>query len=345
MAPAEANCGVWTADDFIHSRVQRRRFPPPTPHSEGVTKRLFLSICLCGLIAVFASATSALAASGVAPVPGPVVRGFDPPGQPWLAGHRGIDLLARPGTPVGAALAGQVTFAGLVAGRPVLVIDHGSTRTTYEPVQATVPVGTRVMPGQRVGTVVAGHSCEGGSCLHLGWREGENYLDPSKLFEHSPVRLLPQSAEQLATSRAELRQRRGDESPGNGVLRQPVPGRIGSGFGMRLHPIFKVWRMHSGIDIGARCGTPIRAAADGIVASRSYDSGSGNRLSINHPQISGGRLTSIYLHAQGYGVNVGQKVRQGQVVGWVGSTGWSTGCHLHLSVKSNGALVDPRHYL
>lgn len=307
-------------------------------------KRCVLAVFLGGILS-FATFTPAQATSGVAPVPGPIVRGFDPPDQPWLAGHRGIDLLASPGTPVRAALAGEVSFTGLVAGRPVIVISHGDTRTTYEPAVATVPVGTKVLPGQRVGTVQAGHSCDGGTCLHLGWREGERYLDPRTLFEHSPIRLLPASAEQVAAARAAARQRSGIDTSGNGALQQPVPGRIGSGFGMRLHPIFKVWRMHSGVDIGASCGTPIRAAANGVVSSRSYDSASGNRLAITHPGLTSHRLVSIYLHAQGYGVRVGQSVRRGQIIGWVGSTGWSTGCHLHFSVKSDGALVDPRHYL
>lgn len=114
---------------------------------------------------------------------------------------------------------------------------------------------------------------------------------------------------------------------------------------MRLHPIFHTWRMHSGVDIGAACRTPIKAAADGVVVSRSFDSASGNRLGIDHGVIAGKHLITYYLHALGYTVKVGTRVQAGEVVGRVGSTGWSTGCHLHFSVWADGALVDPQQYL
>ena len=128
---------------------------------------------------------------------------------------------------------------------------------------------------------------------------------------------------------------------GGGVLGVPVAGRRGSPFGPRFHPIFHEWRMHEGVDLQASCGTPIRAAANGVVRSVSYDSSGGHRLVISH--ASG--LTTHYLHAQGYRVHRGQKVKRGQVVGRVGSTGWSTGCHLHFGVKVNGRLVNPAAYL
>lgn len=125
------------------------------------------------------------------------------------------------------------------------------------------------------------------------------------------------------------------------MLLNPVGGRISSPYGRRFHPIFHEWRLHAGVDLHASCGTPIRAAADGVVQSVSFDASGGHRLVIGHA----GGLTTHYLHAQRYGVHAGQRVRRGQVVGLVGSTGWSTGCHLHLGVKVNGRLVDPAGYL
>jgi murein DD-endopeptidase MepM/ murein hydrolase activator NlpD len=121
-----------------------------------------------------------------------VVRGFDPPASPYGAGHRGVDLAGTVGQPVLAALPGTITFAGSLAGRGVVVVDHGATRTTYEPVAATVTVGTGVAAGAQIGTLeLAGSHCFPRACLHWGWIEGETYLDPLRLVGAGPVRLLP----------------------------------------------------------------------------------------------------------------------------------------------------------
>ena len=122
-----------------------------------------------------------------------VVRPFDPPDSPYGAGHRGVDLLGSVGQPVhSAALPGTVTYAGSLAGRGVVVVDHGATRTTYEPVAATVAVGTPVAAGSPIGTLdLAGSHCFPRACLHWGWIEGETYLDPLRLVGAGPVRLLP----------------------------------------------------------------------------------------------------------------------------------------------------------
>jgi murein DD-endopeptidase MepM/ murein hydrolase activator NlpD len=121
-----------------------------------------------------------------------VVRGFDPPDSPYGAGHRGVDLLGTVGQPVRAALPGTVTFAGPLAGRGVVVVDHGATRTTYEPVTATVAVGALVAAGAPVGSLdLGGSHCFPRACLHWGWIEGETYLDPLRRVGPGPVRLLP----------------------------------------------------------------------------------------------------------------------------------------------------------
>lgn len=127
-------------------------------------------------------------------VPEPeVVAGFDPPAEEWGAGHRGVDLLGTAGQQVRSALAGTVSFTGTLAGRGVVTVDHGATRTTYEPVGATVPVGAVVAAGDPIGTLQAGGShCAPRICLHWGWIEGtETYLDPLRLVGGGPVRLLP----------------------------------------------------------------------------------------------------------------------------------------------------------
>lgn len=125
-----------------------------------------------------------------------VVRLFSPPPTPYAAGHRGVDLAATAGQRVRAALPGTVTFAGSIAGRGVVVVDHGTTRTTYEPVEATAGVGAEVLAGDPVGAVRPGPAshCFPRTCLHWGWIAGETYLDPLLLVGAGPVRLLPLTA-------------------------------------------------------------------------------------------------------------------------------------------------------
>ncbi|MFG3601903.1 murein hydrolase activator EnvC family protein [Micromonospora chersina] len=122
-----------------------------------------------------------------------VVRRFDPPPQPWLPGHRGVDLAATPGAEVRSAGAGVVLFAGTVAGRPVVTVGHADgLRTTYEPVRPGPAAGARVAAGTPIGLLIAGHpGCAAAACLHWGLRRGEEYLDPLALLGLGPVRLLP----------------------------------------------------------------------------------------------------------------------------------------------------------
>lgn len=122
-----------------------------------------------------------------------VARAFDPPDQPWLPGHRGVDLSASVGAPLRAPHAGTVTFSGVIAGRGVLVVTHGDgLRSTFEPVQDTVPAGTVVSAGQQVATVsaVAGH-CAPSTCVHWGVLSGDRYLDPLAVLGKVRVILLP----------------------------------------------------------------------------------------------------------------------------------------------------------
>ena len=125
-----------------------------------------------------------------------VVRRFHPPPEPWLAGHRGVDLAGSVGAPVLAAGSGTVVFAGVVAGRGVVSLAHpGGLRTTYEPVRAErLKVGDAVARGQPIGTLDGGHAgCPAAACLHWGLKHGERYLDPLALLGYGRVRLLPLS--------------------------------------------------------------------------------------------------------------------------------------------------------
>ena len=120
--------------------------------------------------------------------PASVVRGFAPPSVRWGAGHRGIDLASHPGQSVIAPRDGVVVFAARIAGRGVLVLQHGALRTTYEPVTPSLRPGTSVVAGQRIAVVATGTGhCGSGSCLHWGLLRGETYLDPRLLLNRHPV--------------------------------------------------------------------------------------------------------------------------------------------------------------
>lgn len=171
-----------------------RSRPTARPRGARVLPVVIPAMFVLALLLAMAP-SSAAAADGVWPLePEPtVVHGFDPPEVTWGSGHRGVDLRGRPGAPVRAALPGRVTFAGSIAGRGVVVVDHGSTRTTYEPVAAVVGRGTVVAAGEVIGTLLRrGSHCAPRTCLHWGWKRGEIYLDPLDLVDGPrPVRLWP----------------------------------------------------------------------------------------------------------------------------------------------------------
>jgi hypothetical protein len=185
-----------------------RSLPPRRPTARAVAPcpARFLALrlaLLAGILVVVLAPPPALGrltgqagpAHGVWPLRPrpPVVAGFDPPATTWGSGHRGVDLAGHVGEAVRTALAGRVTFAGSLAGRGVVVVDHGGTRTTYEPVGASVAVGDRVAAGDVVGRLqLFGSHCFPRACLHWGLIEGRaHYLDPLSLVGAAPVRLFP----------------------------------------------------------------------------------------------------------------------------------------------------------
>ncbi|BDT96755.1 hypothetical protein IFM12275_67310 [Nocardia sputorum] len=173
-----------------------------SPNAMRRGRRLFSALAL-GVTAIVATTPTATAGPDgrfgwpLQPRPA-VLRHFDKPAQNWLPGHRGVDLAGAEGQAVLAAGAGIVVFAGTVADKPVVSIEHpGGLRTTYEPVRAEIPAGRRVGRGTRIGTLESGHPGCATTCLHWGARvdggrrRNREYLDPLGLLRLTPLRLKP----------------------------------------------------------------------------------------------------------------------------------------------------------
>ena len=130
------------------------------------------------------------------------------------------------------------------------------------------------------------------------------------------------------------------ESVRKALLKTPIDGaRLTSGFGSRMHPILGYSAFHKGVDFGAASGTPIQAAGDGAVEMRGWFGGYGNYVRVRHNL----EYSTAYAHMSRYATGIGEgvKVRQGQIIGYVGTTGRSTGAHLHYEILRRGAQINP----
>ncbi len=170
--------------------------------------------------------------------------------------------------------------------------------------------------------------------------EKSSLLSETRANRDALVRMERQLAAKESEVKSILESLRHGAAPG-GRFAWPVSGRLTSGFGYRIHPIFGNRRFHSGIDISAPHGTPIIAAAGGQVVQSGYFGGYGHSIMVYH----GGGYATWYAHLSGYNVSVGQNVERGQVIGFVGSTGWATGPHLHFEVRINGNAQNPLDHL
>lgn len=137
----------------------------------------------------------------------------------------------------------------------------------------------------------------------------------------------------------------GTTGDSGGALNRPVSGPITSPYGMRRHPITGVYKLHDGTDFGVGCGVPIRAAAGGTIVSQYYNGGYGNRVILNNGVKRGKSVITTYNHLSRFARSSGSKVSRGEVIGYVGSTGYSTGCHLHFMVLVNGGTTNPMNWL
>lgn len=172
-------------------------------------------------------------------------------------------------------------------------------------------------------------------------------LDDSEAKQDALMREIAQTQKELSNAEYEEKLAKmalqGQNPPSNAEWITPVSGyRITSPFGMRVHPVYKYQLMHNGIDMACDQGTPIYATRAGTITKAAYQAGgAGYYVSINH----GDGFGSIYMHMTRYVVSTGQKVTAGQLIGYVGSTGVSTGPHLHFGVSYAGTYVNPMAYI
>ncbi|MBO8159018.1 M23 family metallopeptidase [Thermosyntropha sp.] len=154
---------------------------------------------------------------------------------------------------------------------------------------------------------------------------------------------LEETSRQLEAMIRQMQGQSGGEALGTGVYTWPTPGyySITSPFGMRFHPILQTRKLHTGVDIGAPMGANIVAADSGVVIYAGYNGGYGNMIIVDH----GNGMSTLYAHMSRFVVGNGATVTKGQVIGKVGSTGFSTGPHLHFEVRKNGTPVDPMGYI
>lgn len=177
--------------------------------------------------------------------------------------------------------------------------------------------------------------------------EFELLLDDSEAKQDALMKEIAQKEKELANAQYEEKLAKlalqGQNPPSNATWITPVSGyTITSAFGMRIHPVYKYALMHNGIDMACPQGTPIYATRAGTVTTASYQAGgAGYYVSINH----GDGFSSIYMHMTNYVVSSGQSVAAGQLIGYVGSTGVSTGPHLHFGVSHAGTYVNPMAYI
>ena len=179
----------------------------------------------------------------------------------------------------------------------------------------------------------------------LAETEYDTFVDQTQSISNKIVQLEKELEEQRKAEEAR-RAAAGKAKPlstGNGVLAWPVSGNssISSYYGYRIHPIFNIKKFHSGIDIPAPSGTSIKASASGIVIYSGWQGGYGNTVMISH----GNDLVTLYAHNSSLKVKVGDYVDAGQTIASCGSTGYSTGPHLHYEVRKNGNTVNPLDWL
>lgn len=182
--------------------------------------------------------------------------------------------------------------------------------------------------------------------------EKQKVIEDQKAAVAKAIELEKKRIEEEKRRQQEQQQQNPGSTPppaGNSTFIRPAAGVVTSEFGGRIHPIYGIWKQHNGIDIANSYNTPIYAVASGVVATTSYHNARGYYVVINH-YINGQVYSTVYQHLTSYAVSPGQVVEQGQYIGGMGSTGDSTGVHLHFEIyegifENGGIPVNPRKYI
>lgn len=270
------------------------------------------------------------------PVEAPVVDPFRPPACEWCPGNRGIAYGARPGQPVRAMAAGQVTFSGLVAGTRYVVVQHADgLRATYGGLAATpLAVGDAVGTGALVGTA-AGE-------VHVGLRRGETYVDPTPLLgrlvprprlvptDGTAARAAPPARLDCTAARADAG---GGRAPGAATL--PLRGVPTAAWAAPHHT-------YPAVDVLVPTGTLVVAWRAGTVRHTHRDPSQPCGLGITVLDAADPGVTWTYCHLSRVEVAAGARLRVGQAVGRSGDTGRSGAPHLHLEIRVHGVRVCPQ---
>jgi murein DD-endopeptidase MepM/ murein hydrolase activator NlpD len=176
----------------------------------------------------------------------------------------------------------------------------------------------------------------------------DKYRNDAAFYDRAEAELLAESSNITAQIRGFMSSKKGSfqvVKNSTGSFMWPIQGHISSGFGSRYHPIHRRTRMHTGLDIAGPNGGAIRAADGGQVIWAGWKGGYGKAIMINHGNRNGRNLVTLYGHLSSISVSTGQTVSKGQTIGREGSTGYSTGPHLHFEVRVDGAPVNPLGYL
>lgn len=176
----------------------------------------------------------------------------------------------------------------------------------------------------------------------------DKYRHDAAFYDRAEAELLAESSNITSQIRGLMSSRKGSFSVvknSTGQFIWPINGHITSGFGYRFHPIHRRTILHTGLDIGGPNGGAVHAADGGQVIFAGWKGGYGKAVMINHGNRNGHNLVTLYGHMSRLAVSTGQAVSKGQTVGYEGSTGYSTGPHLHFEVRRDGAPVNPSNYL
>jgi murein DD-endopeptidase MepM/ murein hydrolase activator NlpD len=201
---------------------------------------------------------------------------------------------------------------------------------------------------QRVSELVAARASarrEAKEAKEADLEQVQNLASEREAIQEKLAALARRRAAALDRARAAARASRAATQQEVAGLIRPVNSYITSPYGMRFHPILHIWELHDGTDFGVGCGTPVHAAADGRVMSAYYSTGYGNQLMIDHGIMRGVSLQTSYNHLTSFAASPGEHVEQGEVIAYSGTTGYSTGCHLHFMVYENGDTVNPMSWL